>query len=201
MGECVNKQDLEMVSVTKRYGTTVAVQSVSYKFKADSYTCLLGPSGCGKSSTLRMIAGHESVSEGSIVLSGRDISHLPPAQRGTAMMFQNYALFPHLSVLDNVAFSLKMKGDSKSDRHRSAGEILELVDLTELANRMPDQLSGGQQQRVELTLRHDIGTNGNELSHAAPDLAMASPNEYHPLTLPQPQPHRMGGSTSCGEEW
>ena len=146
----MNKQDLEMVSVTKRYGTTVAVQSVSYKFKADSYTCLLGPSGCGKSSTLRMIAGHESVSEGSIVLSGRDISHLPPAQRGTAMMFQSYALFPHLSVLDNVAFSLKMKGDSKSDRHRSAGEILELVDLTELANRMPDQLSGGQQQRVAL---------------------------------------------------
>ena len=140
MGGCVNKQDLEMVSVTKRYGTTVAVQSVSYKFKADSYTCLLGPSGCGKSSTLRMIAGHESVSEGSIVLGGRDISHLPPAQRGTAMMFQNYALFPHLSVLDNVAFSLKMKGESKSDRHKSAGEILELVDLTELANRMPDQL-------------------------------------------------------------
>ena len=84
MGGCVNKQDLEMVSVTKKYGTTVAVQSISYKFKTDSYTCLLGPSGCGKSSTLRMIAGHESVSEGSIVLGGRDISHLPPAQRGTA---------------------------------------------------------------------------------------------------------------------
>ena len=139
-----------MVSVTKRYGTTVAVQSVSHNFKPDSYTCLLGPSGCGKSSTLRMIAGHESVSEGSIVLGGRDISYLPPAQRGTAMMFQNYALFPHLSVLDNVAFSLKMKGASKSDRQKSAGEILELVDLTELANRMPDQLSGGQQQRVAL---------------------------------------------------
>ena len=72
----MNKQDLEMVSVTKKYGTTVAVQSISYKFKTDSYTCLLGPSGCGKSSTLRMIAGHESVSEGSIVLGGRDISHL-----------------------------------------------------------------------------------------------------------------------------
>ena len=146
----MSNQDLKLVSVTKRYGTTVAVQSVSYSFKPDSYTCLLGPSGCGKSSTLRMIAGHESVSEGSIVLSGRDISHLPPAQRGTAMMFQNYALFPHLSVLDNVAFSLKMRGASKSDRNKSAGEILELVDLTELSNRMPDQLSGGQQQRVAL---------------------------------------------------
>jgi len=150
MGGRVSEQDLKMVSVTKRYGTTVAVQSVSHNFKPDSYTCLLGPSGCGKSSTLRMIAGHESVSEGSIVLGGRDISYLPPAQRGTAMMFQNYALFPHLSVLDNVAFSLKMKGASKSDRQKSAGEILELVDLTELANRMPDQLSGGQQQRVAL---------------------------------------------------
>ena len=84
------------------------------------------------------------------MLGGRDISYLPPAQRGTAMMFQNYALFPHLSVLDNVAFSLKMKGASKSDRYRSAGEILELVDLIELASRMPDQLSGGQQQRVAL---------------------------------------------------
>ncbi len=146
----MSKQDLEMVSVTKRYGATVAVDAINYKFKSASYTCLLGPSGCGKSSTLRMIAGHESVSDGSIVLAGRDISHLPPAQRGTAMMFQNYALFPHLSVLDNVAFSLKMKGTDKADRHAQAGEMLELVDLSDLADRMPDQLSGGQQQRVAL---------------------------------------------------
>lgn len=142
--------DLEMVSVTKRYGATVAVESINYNFKSDSYTCLLGPSGCGKSSTLRMIAGHESVSEGSIVLDNRDISHLPPAQRGTAMMFQNYALFPHLTVLDNVAFSLKMKGAGTAKRHAASREMLELVDLTDLSNRLPDQLSGGQQQRVAL---------------------------------------------------
>lgn len=144
------KQDLELVSLTKRYGQTVAVKSISHHFRAASYTCLLGPSGCGKSSTLRMIAGHESVTEGSILLAGRDISELPPAKRGTAMMFQNYALFPHLSVLDNVAFSLKMKNVDKAERHRKAGEMLELVDLTALADRLPAQLSGGQQQRVAL---------------------------------------------------
>lgn len=146
----MKKQDLELVSVTKRYGATVAVDAINYHFKSNSYTCLLGPSGCGKSSTLRMIAGHESVSDGSILLAGRDISHLPPAQRGTAMMFQNYALFPHLSVLDNVAFSLKMKGVETAKRHKQAREMLDLVDLTILADRLPDQLSGGQQQRVAL---------------------------------------------------
>jgi putative spermidine/putrescine transport system ATP-binding protein len=142
--------DLELVSVTKRYGATVAVDALNYRFKQDSYTCLLGPSGCGKSSTLRMIAGHESVSDGSILLAGRDISALAPAKRGTAMMFQNYALFPHLSVLDNVAFSLKMKGVDAQARRTQAHEMLELVDLTALADRLPDQLSGGQQQRVAL---------------------------------------------------
>lgn len=144
------KNDLELVAVTKRYGDTVAVDAINYRVNANSYTCLLGPSGCGKSSTLRMIAGHESVSDGAILLSGRDISKLPPAQRGTAMMFQNYALFPHLSVRDNVAFSLKMKGVDTRTRHAKAAEMLELVDLTALAERLPDQLSGGQQQRVAL---------------------------------------------------
>ncbi len=144
------EQDLELVSVTKRYGDTIAVDAVSHHFKRASYTCLLGPSGCGKSSTLRMIAGHETVSDGSVLLAGRDISNLPPARRGTAMMFQNYALFPHLSVIDNVAFSLKMKGVDKAERHKTAGEMLDLVDMTALADRLPDQLSGGQQQRVAL---------------------------------------------------
>ncbi len=143
-------KDLELVGVTKRYGSTVAVRAINHHFKPGTYTCLLGPSGCGKSSTLRMIAGHESVSDGSILLGGRDISHLPPAQRGTAMMFQNYALFPHLTVTDNVAFSLKMAGVDRAKRRAKAGEMLELVDLTAFADRVPDQLSGGQQQRVAL---------------------------------------------------
>jgi putative spermidine/putrescine transport system ATP-binding protein len=142
--------DLELVSLTKRYGTTVAVDAINHHFRAGVYACLLGPSGCGKSSTLRMIAGHEAVSDGSIVLGGSDVSHLPPARRGTAMMFQNYALFPHLSVIDNVAFSLKMKGVDTATRRARAGEMLELVDMTAQAARLPAQLSGGQQQRVAL---------------------------------------------------
>lgn len=142
--------DLEFVSLTKRYGDTVAVDRINYHFQPGTYACLLGPSGCGKSSTLRMVAGHESVSDGSVLLGGRDISHLSPAKRGTAMMFQNYALFPHLSVADNVAFSLKMKGIEAAIRKTRAHEMLELVDMASFAARLPAQLSGGQQQRVAL---------------------------------------------------
>lgn len=149
-GEMNHTIDLELISLTKRYGATVAVDAISYHFSAGTYACLLGPSGCGKSSTLRMIAGHETVSDGAITLGGRDISSLTPAKRGTAMMFQNYALFPHLSVLDNVAFSLTMKGVDKGKRHARAKELLELVDMTEMADRLPAQLSGGQQQRAAL---------------------------------------------------
>ena len=143
--------DIELVSVTKRYpGGAVAVDAVTHLFQGNSYICLLGPSGCGKSSTLRMIAGHESVTDGAIVLGGRDVSALPPAKRGTAMMFQSYALFPHLAVTDNVAFSLKMKGEDAAKRRARAGEMLELVDMSAYGDRLPAQLSGGQQQRVAL---------------------------------------------------
>jgi putative spermidine/putrescine transport system ATP-binding protein len=142
--------DLELAAVTKRYGMALAVDNVSHLFRAGSYACLLGPSGCGKSSTLRMIAGHESVTEGAIILGGKDVSQLPPARRGTAMMFQSYALFPHLSVRDNVAFSLKMKGVEKASRHAEADKLLDLVGMTSFADRLPAQLSGGQQQRVAL---------------------------------------------------
>jgi putative spermidine/putrescine transport system ATP-binding protein len=142
--------DLELVQVTKRYGTALAVDATNHRFAGGTYVCLLGPSGCGKSSTLRMIAGHESVSDGNILLSGKDVTALPPAKRGTAMMFQNYALFPHLSVTDNVAFSLKMKGIDREARRKRAAEMLELVAMNAYAERLPAQLSGGQQQRVAL---------------------------------------------------
>ena len=145
-----NNIELELVSLTKRYGATVAVDAISYHFSAGTYACLLGPSGCGKSSTLRMIAGHEMVSDGAIIVGGRNISNLPPAKRGTAMMFQDYALFPHLTVLDNVAFSLAMKGVDQKTRRARALELLELVDMTLMADRLPAQLSGGQQQRAAL---------------------------------------------------
>lgn len=142
--------ELELQAVTKRFGDAIAVDNFTQHFSAGQYICLLGPSGCGKSTTLRMIAGHESLSSGDIRLDGRSISQLQPAQRGTAMMFQSYALFPHLNVLDNVAFSLKMRGIEQSVRERKAHELLELVHMNEFVNRLPDQLSGGQQQRVAL---------------------------------------------------
>lgn len=142
--------DLELISLTKRYGDTLAVDGIDHNFSTGSYVCLLGPSGCGKSTTLRMIAGHEAVSDGSIVLDGAEVSRKQPAQRGTAMMFQSYALFPHLSVAENVSFGLKMKGVAKDTRLARALELLRLVDMEALSDRLPAQLSGGQQQRVAL---------------------------------------------------
>lgn len=146
----MDKSAAELISVTKSYGQSIAVDEISLKIPGASYTCLLGPSGCGKSSTLRMIAGHETVSRGDILLGSKNITDLPPAGRGTAMMFQNYALFPHLSVADNVAFSLKMKGVDKAARLAESMKLLELVDMAGFAGRLPAQLSGGQQQRVAL---------------------------------------------------
>ncbi|MEP3114614.1 ABC transporter ATP-binding protein [Nisaea sp.] len=141
---------IELVSLTKRYGAVEAVKEIDVKIPAGTYCCLLGPSGCGKTTTLRMIAGHEDVSDGDIIIGGENVSELEPAQRGTAMMFQSYALFPHLNCLDNVAFSLKMRGVSKSERRASALEYLALVEMDQHAQRLPSQLSGGQQQRVAL---------------------------------------------------
>jgi len=142
---------IELVSLTKRYAQgSVAVDGINLRIASGSYCCLLGPSGCGKSTTLRMIAGHETVTSGDILLDNRNITDLPAAERGTAMMFQSFALFPHLSALDNVAFSLKMKGVSKVERHTKAAELLERVAMGHLAQRKPGELSGGQQQRVAL---------------------------------------------------
>jgi putative spermidine/putrescine transport system ATP-binding protein len=145
-----SRYDVELVSVTKRYGTTLAVDAISLRIPRGTYCCLLGPSGCGKTTTLRMIAGHEAVTEGDILIHGQNVSDLPPIKRGTAMMFQSYALFPHMSCLDNVAFSLKMRGVGKKERHARAQEYLRLVHMDDYAQRLPAQLSGGQQQRIAL---------------------------------------------------
>jgi putative spermidine/putrescine transport system ATP-binding protein len=141
---------IELVSLTKKYGEQVAVDAINLRIPQGSYCCLLGPSGCGKSTTLRMIAGHESVSSGDILLENRNITVLPAAARGTAMMFQSFALFPHLSALDNVAFSLKMKGVGEEERQTRAQDLLQRVAMAHLAQRKPGELSGGQQQRVAL---------------------------------------------------
>ncbi len=142
--------EIELAAVSKIYGSTAAVHAISLKIPAGSYCCFLGPSGCGKTSTLRMIAGHETVSEGDILLGNAIVNDLPPARRGTAMMFQSYALFPHLDLVDNVAFSLKMQGVEKAERRSAALEMLKRMQLEPYAARRPAQLSGGQQQRVAL---------------------------------------------------
>ena len=125
--------DVELVAVTKRYGATLAVDGVSLRIPRASYCCLLGPSGCGKTTTLRMIAGHEAITDGDILIDGANVSLLPPAARGTAMMFQSYALFPHLNCLDNVAFSLKMRGVAKAERHERARDFLRRVHMGDYA--------------------------------------------------------------------
>ncbi len=144
------KGRIELHGVVKSYGGVTAVDRVDLVVAAGSYCCLLGPSGCGKTSTLRMIAGHEEISAGRILIDGQDVGALTPARRPTAMMFQNYALFPHLDCLDNVAFSLRMRGIPKAERHAIALEKLDLVHMGDYRRRMPSQLSGGQQQRVAL---------------------------------------------------
>ena len=143
-------EDLEFAVLTKRYNETVAVNNINLKIQGGTYCCLLGPSGCGKTSTLRMIAGHEDISGGDILLGNNIINELSPAKRGTAMMFQNYALFPHLTCLENVGFALKMRGLEKNIRNIEAQKMLELVQMSEFSDRLPAQLSGGQQQRVAL---------------------------------------------------
>jgi putative spermidine/putrescine transport system ATP-binding protein len=142
--------DIDLVNVTKRFGQTVAVDGINLSIPHGSYCCLLGPSGCGKTTILRLIAGHETPTAGNVRIGGESVVGLPPVRRGTAMMFQNYALFPHLTVLDNVAFSLKMRGVGKAERRQRAHDMLAKVQMETLAERMPAQLSGGQQQRVAL---------------------------------------------------
>jgi putative spermidine/putrescine transport system ATP-binding protein len=142
--------EVELVDCTKHFGETAAVDHINLKIAAGTYCCLLGPSGCGKTTILRMIAGHETPTSGEVRIDGENVVGLPPIRRGTAMMFQDYALFPHLSCLDNVAFSLKMSGAAKADRRERARRVLARVQMAQFADRVPAQLSGGQKQRVAL---------------------------------------------------
>ncbi|WP_114086685.1 ABC transporter ATP-binding protein [Thalassospira profundimaris] len=141
---------IELIAVSKYYGSTIAVKSIDLKIPAGAYCCLIGPSGCGKTTTLRMIAGHEVISEGDLLIGQRNVTELPPVKRGTAMMFQNYALFPHMTCAENVAFGLRMQGVAPAERAERATEMLARVHMEKFADRKPDQLSGGQQQRIAL---------------------------------------------------
>ncbi|WP_028025465.1 ABC transporter ATP-binding protein [Enterovibrio calviensis] len=144
------KGNVELINLTKHYGNSPAVSALNLTIEAGQYCCLLGPSGCGKSTTLRMIAGHESVTSGTVRLSGNEVTQLSPRQRGTAMMFQNYALFPHMTCMENVAYGLKVAGVSKTERTQAAKDMLALVDMLEHQHKLPAHLSGGQQQRIAL---------------------------------------------------
>jgi putative spermidine/putrescine transport system ATP-binding protein len=142
--------EIRLVDITKSFGSTHAVKDINLTIPHGSYCCLLGPSGCGKTTILRMIAGHETPTSGEIWIGDQMVLGKQPVERGTAMMFQNYALFPHLTIQDNVAFYLKMRGVAKEERRRRALEMLERVQLDRFKDRVPAQLSGGQQQRVAL---------------------------------------------------
>jgi spermidine/putrescine transport system ATP-binding protein len=142
--------DVELQGVTKRFDDVTAVDTLDLDVRRGEFLSLLGPSGCGKTTTLRLIAGFERPDEGSIVIGGEDVARLPPYKRDVNTVFQSYALFPHLSVLDNVGYGLKQTGITRGARHARARELLELVHLGEAESRKPRQLSGGQQQRVAL---------------------------------------------------
>lgn len=137
-------------SVTKKYGPVTAVENLTLDIAAGAYCCLLGPSGCGKTTALRMIAGHEEVTSGEVLIGDRRVNDIPAAKRNTAMMFQSYALFPHKTVWENVDFGLKMQKLPAGDRRTRVGEMLEMIGLSHLAERKPHMLSGGQQQRIAL---------------------------------------------------
>ncbi len=142
--------EVRLEELTKTFGNVTAVDGIDLHMPPGEFFTMVGPSGCGKTTTLRMIAGFERPSSGRIVLDGADVAHTPPHKRSVNTVFQSYALFPHLSVADNVAFGLKYRKVSKSERKRAVTEMLELVRLPGFEQRKPHELSGGQQQRVAL---------------------------------------------------
>jgi multiple sugar transport system ATP-binding protein len=140
--------EIQIQQISKRYPGTVALDDVSLTIQDQEFMVLLGPSGCGKTTLLRMIAGFEQPDEGAIVIGGRDVTDLPPGRRGLAMVFQSYALFPHLRVFDNIAFGLRMHRVNADDTKRRVGNAAELMQISGMLDRYPTQLSGGQRQRV-----------------------------------------------------
>ncbi len=142
--------DVELTAVTKRFGAVTAVSAVSLQVRPGEILAVLGPSGCGKTTALRLVAGFETPDEGSVAIRGRVVNAVPPYRRNLGMVFQQYALFPHMSVFENVAFGLRMRGAPRSEIPRRVREAMALVQLQGLEARFPAQLSGGQQQRVAL---------------------------------------------------
>jgi spermidine/putrescine transport system ATP-binding protein len=143
-------EGIALEGVSKRFGKVEAVRDVSLDIREGEFFSLLGPSGCGKTTTLRMIGGFEQPDDGRILLRGVDVTAVPPNRRNVNMVFQHYALFPHMSIGDNIAFGMRLRKVAKSEQRGRVGEMLEIVSLEGLEKRKPAQLSGGQQQRVAL---------------------------------------------------
>ncbi len=141
---------VRLTNVARRWGSVAALDGVSLTVEAGSFCVLLGPSGCGKTTCLRIVAGLETASSGTVEIGGRDVTNLPPAARGVAMVFQSYALFPHLNVAENIVFGLKARSVPPADRKRRLDRAVEILGIGHLLARRPGQLSGGQQQRVAL---------------------------------------------------
>ena len=146
----MHAKSVELRNVSKRFGSVAAVRALDLHVEPGEFLTLLGPSGCGKTTLLRMIAGLEAVTSGAIIVGGTDVTELPPHRRDTGIMFQDYALFPHKTVAENVSYGLKMRGISRSERDAAAREWLERIGLSGMGARLPHQLSGGQRQRVAL---------------------------------------------------
>ncbi len=144
----MKKAEVKFENITKKFNETVAVDNVSCKFEAGTLTTLLGPSGCGKTTSLRIIAGLERATSGKILVDNEDVTILPATDRDVSMVFQSYALFPHMNVIENVSYGLKMVNINKDEYTQKSLETLKLVNLEGYENRMPSELSGGQQQRV-----------------------------------------------------
>ena len=142
--------EVRLAGITKTWGSSTAVENVSFSAPVGRLVALLGPSGCGKSTTLRLIAGLETATAGTISIADRDVTALPPAKRGVSMVFQNYALFPHLSVAENILFGLRVRDVPKAEREARLARAAGILGLDSLLERKPSQLSGGQQQRVAL---------------------------------------------------
>jgi ABC-type Fe3+/spermidine/putrescine transport system ATPase subunit len=141
---------LELRNVTKRFGDLVAVNNISFSLERGKLVTFVGPSGCGKTTLLRTISGFAELDEGQIILDGEDITNMPPNGRDTAMVFQAYALFPHMTVAHNIGFGLRVRKKSKQEIDAEVERLLALVQMDGLGDRKPHELSGGQQQRVAL---------------------------------------------------
>ena len=144
--------DIKIDKINKFYGDVQVIEDVSLEIKSQSFTVLVGPSGCGKSTMLRMIAGLEDINSGTISIDGTVVNDLPPKERNIAMVFQSYALYPHMTVFDNMAFGLKLEKRSKEEIDERVQEAAKILQIEEYLSRKPKQLSGGQRQRVAIGL-------------------------------------------------